>query len=95
VEWTRDSQRYPQHHYLKFSGTSTNWYLAFQTAVALAEYEAQKDEEGKIVLTDQHLKSVVEVSKDFKDYLNSLHRGDEAKRAERRNERLHDAIVKS
>jgi hypothetical protein len=75
--------------------TSTNRYLAFQTAVALAEYEAQKDEEGKIVLTDQHLKSVVEVSKDFKDYLNNLHRGDEAKRAERRNERLHDAIVKS
>jgi hypothetical protein len=29
----------------------------------------------------------VELSKDFKDYLQSLHRGDEDKRAERRFER--------
>ncbi|KAF2258988.1 P-loop containing nucleoside triphosphate hydrolase protein [Lojkania enalia] len=61
---------------------------AFQTAVALAEYDALKDQEGKIILTDKHLKSVVEMSRDFKDYLKDLHRGDEGKRAERRMERL-------
>ncbi|KAJ9142057.1 ATPase (AAA) domain protein [Pleurostoma richardsiae] len=61
---------------------------AFQTAVSLAEYEAKKDEEGRVVLTDDHLRAVVELSKDFKDYLNNLHKGDEGKRAERRYERL-------
>lgn len=61
---------------------------AFQTAVALAEYEAKKDSEGKIVLTDKHLRSVVSMSRDFKEYLDDLHLGDEGKRAERRKERL-------
>ncbi|KAK4167749.1 ATPase [Cladorrhinum sp. PSN259] len=61
---------------------------ALQTAVALAEYDAEKDEEGKILVTDTHLKAVVEMSRDFKNYLNELHRGNEAKRAERRYERL-------
>ncbi|KAF2438970.1 P-loop containing nucleoside triphosphate hydrolase protein [Karstenula rhodostoma CBS 690.94] len=61
---------------------------AFQTAVALAEYDATKDSEGKIVMTDSHLRSVVEMSRDFKEYLKDLHRGDEGKRAERRLERL-------
>jgi hypothetical protein len=40
------------------------------------------------VLTEKHLKSVVEMSRDFKEYLNELHLGDEGKRAERRHERL-------
>jgi hypothetical protein len=35
-----------------------------------------------------HLKAVVELSHDFKGYLDELHRGDEAKRAERKYERL-------
>ncbi|KAL1605010.1 hypothetical protein SLS60_004553 [Paraconiothyrium brasiliense] len=61
---------------------------AFQTAVALAEYEATKDSEGKIIMNDTHLRSVVEMSRDFKEYLKDLHRGDEGKRAERRFERL-------
>ncbi|KAF2104706.1 ATPase [Rhizodiscina lignyota] len=61
---------------------------AFQTAVALAEYEAQRDEESKIIITDEHLKAVVELSKDFKEYLTELHIGDEGKRAEQRYERL-------
>lgn len=41
-----------------------------------------------ILLTDKHLKSVVEMSRDFKVYLDELHAGDEGKRAERRFERL-------
>ncbi|KAI7779314.1 Protein MSP1 [Diaporthe eres] len=61
---------------------------AFQTAVSLAEYEDERDEEGKILLTDEHLRSVVELSRDFKEYLSKLHKGDEEKRALRRYERL-------
>lgn len=61
---------------------------AFQTAVALAEYEADKDSEGKIMVKDDHLRAVVELSTDFKDYLKDLHRKDEGKRAEHRYERL-------
>ncbi|KAL8365017.1 hypothetical protein RB595_004026 [Gaeumannomyces hyphopodioides] len=61
---------------------------AFQTAVALAEFDAEKDKEGKIKITDDHLRSVVELSGDFKKYLKVLHRGNEAQRAQRRFERL-------
>ncbi|KAL4894971.1 hypothetical protein BDV59DRAFT_174221 [Aspergillus ambiguus] len=61
---------------------------AFQTAVALAEFEAIKDEENKIVITDNHLRAVVQLSSDFKKYLDDLHKGDEGKRSERKYERL-------
>ncbi|KAI1750558.1 P-loop containing nucleoside triphosphate hydrolase protein [Xylaria castorea] len=61
---------------------------AFQTVVSLAEYDAEKGEDGKIIITDEHLRAVVELSRDFKTYLNELHKGDEAKRAERKYERL-------
>ncbi|KAK8016659.1 hypothetical protein PG993_014848 [Apiospora rasikravindrae] len=61
---------------------------AFQTAVSLAEYDAEKDAEGTILVTDQHLRAVVELSKDFKDYLQELHMADEDKRAQGRAERL-------
>ncbi|KAF3801312.1 hypothetical protein GCG54_00005468 [Colletotrichum gloeosporioides] len=61
---------------------------AFQTAVALAEYEADKDSEGRIMVKDDHLRAVVDLSKDFKHYLNDLHKRDEGKRAEQRSERL-------
>ncbi|KAH7150281.1 hypothetical protein B0J13DRAFT_549867 [Dactylonectria estremocensis] len=61
---------------------------AFQTAVALAEYDAETDEEGKTIVNDTHFRSVVELSKDFKDYLKELHRGDESIRAQRKSERL-------
>ncbi|KAI8950128.1 P-loop containing nucleoside triphosphate hydrolase protein [Xylaria longipes] len=67
---------------------------AFQTAVSLAEYDAEKGEDGKIVITDEHLRAVVELSRDFKTYLNELHKGDEAKRAERKYERL-DSYARS
>ncbi|KAF2643577.1 hypothetical protein P280DRAFT_478331 [Massarina eburnea CBS 473.64] len=61
---------------------------AFQTAVALAEYEGKKDAEDRIILTDDHLRSVVEMSRDFKVYLEDVHMASEGKRAERRKERL-------
>ncbi|KAI1744781.1 P-loop containing nucleoside triphosphate hydrolase protein [Xylaria scruposa] len=61
---------------------------AFQTAVSLAEYDSEKGDDGKIIITDEHLRAVVELSRDFKTYLNELHKGDESKRAERKYERL-------
>ncbi|KAI0099050.1 P-loop containing nucleoside triphosphate hydrolase protein [Nemania sp. FL0031] len=61
---------------------------AFQTAVSLAEYDAKKGEDGRIVITDEHLRAVVDLSRDFKTYLDELHQGNEAKRAERKYERL-------
>ena len=54
---------------------------AFQTAVALAEYDAETDEEGKILLKDTHLSSIVDMSRDFKKYLDKMHGADEDKRA--------------
>lgn len=58
--------------------------------MALAEYDSEKDEEGKILLTDEHLRAVVELSKEFKDYVDGLYKGDESKRAARRLERMDD-----
>jgi hypothetical protein len=39
-------------------------------------------------VTEEHLRAVVELSKDFKDYLEELHLVDEDKRAENRFERV-------
>ncbi|KAI1854569.1 hypothetical protein JX265_007560 [Neoarthrinium moseri] len=61
---------------------------AFQTAVALAEYDGEKDEDGRIRVTDAHFKPILEMSQSFKNYLEELHVGDEAKRAERTYARL-------
>ena len=61
---------------------------AFQTAVSLAEYEDERDSENRILLTHGHLRSVVALSKDFKEYLDKLHKADEDKRAQRRFDRL-------
>jgi SpoVK/Ycf46/Vps4 family AAA+-type ATPase len=46
---------------------------AFQTAVALAEYDGKLDEEGKIMIEDHHLKQVAEMTREFQRYLNKLH----------------------
>ena len=54
-----------------------------QTAVALADFEGATDEEGKILLKDTHIQQIVRMSSDFRDYLDTLHQGDESKRAER------------
>lgn len=63
---------------------------AFQTAVSLAEYEAIPDPnvEGAIQVTEEHFKAVVELSQDFKEYLDELHDKNEADRAAARQERL-------
>jgi hypothetical protein len=69
------------------SALLTDRVKAFQTAVALAEYEAERDEDGKIQIRDDHLMSVVELSKDFDDYLAEVHKKTEAARAQMRHER--------
>lgn len=46
---------------------------AFQTAVALAEYDNDLDEEGKIKVEDRHIDQVAEMSRDFQSYLDDLH----------------------
>jgi SpoVK/Ycf46/Vps4 family AAA+-type ATPase len=55
---------------------------AFQTAVALAQFEARRAGKDEVVLEVQHLERVVKMSKQFKDYLTSTHKNqDETKRA--------------
>ncbi|KAM5360948.1 hypothetical protein ACJZ2D_013402 [Fusarium nematophilum] len=66
---------------------------AFQTAVSLAEYDAEKDDDSKILVNDDHFRAVVELSSDFKDYLDTLHKKDEAQRAAFKHER-YDGFVK-
>ena len=70
-------------------------FLAFQTAVALADFEGAKDEEGKILLKDTHIMQIVRISKEFKTYLHELHQGDESKRAARQGMRYDDYDAQS
>ncbi|KAK2051880.1 ATPase [Colletotrichum caudatum] len=89
MRMTIDAKEYiasTRKHGIKWNGREIR--NAFQTAVALAEYDNEKDGEGRTMVTDNHLRAVVELSKDFKGYLNDLHRRDEEKRAEDRYERL-------
>ena len=68
---------------------------AFQTAVTLAEFDfaSKPNKEGVVTVEEDHLQQVVNMSSNFKKYLNQIHAGDEAKRAKRRQERLDDAEV--
>jgi len=45
---------------------------AFQTAVALAEYEAQASGKSTIILEPKHIKEVAEVANNFEEYLYNL-----------------------
>ena len=75
--------------------TSSCSYPAFQTAVALADFEGAKDEDGKILLKDTHIMQIVRMSKEFKTYLRELHQGDESKRAERQRIRFDEYDAQS
>ncbi|OIW32701.1 P-loop containing nucleoside triphosphate hydrolase protein [Coniochaeta ligniaria NRRL 30616] len=66
---------------------------AFQTAVALAEHRAEEGEGGRILLTEEHLREIVELNRSFKTYFDDLH-GSEGKRAYSRGERL-DSFLKA
>ena len=64
-----------------FSVTNGFIWLAFQIAVALAEKQGIKDKEGRILVKSDHIKATVDMSRDFKNYLAVLHKGDLSKRA--------------
>jgi hypothetical protein len=52
--------------------------------------DSEKDDEGRIVLKDEHIRSIVQMSGAFKKYLQTLHGGDESKRAAREGLRVDD-----
>lgn len=58
---------------------------ALQTAVALAETEALEDGNEKITVTDKHLRSVVKMSRGFKNFLR-LHKNKESDEIEEEDE---------
>lgn len=60
---------------------------AFQTAIALAEFDANKTGAEKPVLTLEHFKVVAQASEDFDDYLCRVHGGTEADLAIRYQQR--------
>lgn len=55
--------------------------LAFNTAVALAEYNNERDTKGNIMLQPRDLEQVVKMSRAFKDYLLEASGMDPAKQA--------------
>ncbi|KAL9621376.1 MAG: hypothetical protein Q9160_004136 [Pyrenula sp. 1 TL-2023] len=65
---------------------------AFQTAVSLAEFEAAEDPNfdvtEPVVVESAHFEKVCKMSKNFKDYMFSLKKADEQKRAHGRKDRL-------
>ncbi|KAK4540422.1 hypothetical protein LTR36_009279 [Oleoguttula mirabilis] len=54
---------------------------AFQTAVALAEVEGPKRQGDRTAVTAEHIKTVVTMSKHFKDYLKDLYQKSQDERA--------------
>ena len=47
--------------------------IALQTALSLAEFEAEKGQQDTITITKAHLKQIVQLSADFKRYIASMH----------------------
>ncbi|KAL8673281.1 MAG: hypothetical protein Q9168_002279 [Polycauliona sp. 1 TL-2023] len=66
---------------------------AFQTAIALAEFDATKAEAGKPVLALEHFKVVAQASEDFDDYLCRVHGGTEADLAMRFQQRDDEPVM--
>jgi hypothetical protein len=49
--------------------------------VALAEAKNQKDKEGRVMVQSDHIKASVHMSREFREYLVKVHKGDLSKRA--------------
>lgn len=64
---------------------------AFQTAIALAEFDANQ-RHGKPVLALEHFKVVAQAAEDFDDYLYGLHGGTEGDLAKRYMQRDDDPV---
>ena len=59
-----------EHVTILFEYTDLDW-TAFQTAVALASFEAKQNEENVPTVTEDHFSQVVEMSTSFKEYMRS------------------------
>ena len=57
-----------------------NLCVAFNTAIALAEYD-DKREEGKILVESRHLEQVAKMSRAFRNYMKDVHGMDTEKKA--------------
>ncbi|KAL8658229.1 MAG: hypothetical protein Q9226_001166 [Calogaya cf. arnoldii] len=93
-----DIYDYARRHYreLRKKGKTT-WNgrqikNAFQTAIALAEFDAKKKEAAKPVLALEHFEIVARASEDFDDYLSRVHGGTEADLAIRNQQRDDEAV---
>ncbi|KAL9005183.1 MAG: hypothetical protein Q9188_002019 [Gyalolechia gomerana] len=95
---TEEIYEYARKHYRSLHKQGkTTWNgrqikNAFQTAIALADFDANKNQ-GKPVLSLEHFKIVAQVSKDFDDYLFQVYGGNEADLAKRNLQREDDPVV--
>ncbi|KAL9606341.1 MAG: hypothetical protein Q9179_000467 [Wetmoreana sp. 5 TL-2023] len=94
---SKEIYEYAKGHYKeRYKKGRTTWNgrqikNAFQTAVALAEFDANK-RQGKAVLTLEHFKVVAKASEDFDEYLCRVHGGNEADLAKRYMQRDDDPV---
>ena len=58
-------------------------HIAFSTAVALAEFENDRDDKKRVIFHARHLEQVVKMSRAFQDYLKSTHGMSQAEQARR------------
>lgn len=72
MERPRDTKRYVARNNLTFSRLDTHTTQAFQTAVALACFQAKQEGSPIPELTDDHLRQVVNMSHNFKSYVKAV-----------------------
>lgn len=91
----KEIYEYARNHYKELSKNKRPTWNgrqiknAFQTAIALAEFDANKSQ-GKPVLALEHFKVVAQASEDFDDYLIRVHGGTDADRARLHGQRDDD-----
>jgi SpoVK/Ycf46/Vps4 family AAA+-type ATPase len=61
---------------------SAKFSIAFQIAMNLAQAEGDIDNKGRVLIKRDHIKATVEMSKEFKEYMISLHKKTESQRAQ-------------
>ena len=49
--------------------------------MSLAEAQAQKDKEGRVLIKSDHIKATVQMSREFREYLVKLYKVEPSKRA--------------
>lgn len=88
-------KKYAKKHFAELTqAKSATWNgrqikNAFQTAIALAEFDARTDHQEKPTLTKEHFRTVAKASKGFDAYLARIH-GPDADRARREGQRDDD-----